>query len=242
VQELASNGSRRLMQVAKSCRRGLSVVDAFDDAYATRRITIVKSMGAVVAVSIVAVLALALESSSALGSGVREFPLHRFPLAEGLPTKEFVALGGGETSKSRWMAFAYRAPHSKRPDRLCLQIPTIWLLPPNQLGVSPGVRECGGVGPEAKEPLAAATPVRGQESALVVATGTDAAKIQLALASGERLQASVHVVRAGQASEARLSTFRYAVFRIGKAACVIQISGVQNDGSVAFETEAAPCS
>lgn len=189
-----------------------------------------------------AVLALALEAGSALGSGVREFPFRGFPLAEGLPTTDFVTLGGGETSKSRWMAFAYRAPHSKRPDRLCLQIPTIWLLPRNQLGVSPGVRECGGVGPEAKEPLTAVTPVRGQESAFVVATGSDAAKIQLALASGKRLQASVRVISGGQASEARLSAFRYAVFRIGKGACVIQISGVKDDGSMAFETEAAPCS
>lgn len=201
-----------------------------------------KLKGATMVGCALAVLALALESSSALGSGVREFPLHGFPLAEGLPTKDFVTLGGGETSKSRWMAFAYRAPHSSRPDRLCLQIPTIWLLPRDQLGVSPGVRECGVVGPEAKEPLATATPVRGQKSAFVVATGSDAAKIQLALASGKRLQASVHVIRGRQASEARLSTFRYAVFRIRKGACVIQISGVQDDGSVAFETEAAPCS
>jgi hypothetical protein len=189
-----------------------------------------------------AVLALAIGSSSALGSGVREFPLHKFPLAEGLPTKNFVTLGGGETSKSRWMAFAYRAPGSTRPDRLCLQIPTIWLLPRNQLGVSPGVRECGRVGPETREPLATAASVRGQRSALVIATGTDAAKIRLALSSGLRLQAPVHVILQHEASEARLSTFRYAVFRISKGACVVQISGVQDDGSLVFETESAPCS
>jgi hypothetical protein len=204
--------------------------------------SIMKLRRATVVGCAMAVLAMALQSSFALGSGPQQSPLRGFPLAEGLPTKDFIALGGAETSKSRWMAYAYRTPHSKRPDRLCLQIPAVWLLPRDQLGVSPGVKECGGVGPEAQEPLATDMPVRGQKTAFVVATGSDATKIQLTLASGQQLRASARVIRGTRASNARVSSFRYAVFRVAKGACVVQISGVRNDGSTAFETEDAPCS
>jgi hypothetical protein len=189
------------------------------------------------------VLTAVLESGSALGTASHESALQKVSFWKALPTTDFLTLGGEESARSRWVAFAYRSPRSKNSDRLCLQIPTAWLLPRSLLGVSPGVRECGSVGSGVAEPIVTSAPLhQRRESALVVATGSDAAEIGLTLTSGNHLRSPVHVIRGRRAAEARVSAFRYAVFKVSEGGCVRQISGERGDGTVAFETKEAACS
>jgi hypothetical protein len=187
-------------------------------------------------------LVMAVLGGSAFGSGDGGLTLRKVRLADALPTKSFLTLGTEETETARWAAFAYRAPHSKQSDRLCLQIPTAWALQRRSLGGSPGVKECGSVAPDAEESLAAFAPIHeGKQAVLVVATGREVATIRLLFASGEDLQSPLRLVRGRSASSARVSDFGYAVFKVSQRACIRYISGELADGGNAFESEGEPC-
>jgi hypothetical protein len=184
-----------------------------------------------------------LSSGPAFGRSSQDSALRGVPLWRALPTKAFVALGEEEARKSRWVAFAYRSPGSKRRDRLCLQIATAWILPHDRLGASPGTRECGSVRPEAVEPVAAEGPIRGSDrSVIVVATGSDATGIGVTVKSGALLHAPARTIRGPRAAKALTSTFRYAVFVVSGDGCIRQISGERSDGTMAFETKEESCS
>jgi hypothetical protein len=186
------------------------------------------------------------QSAGAIQSAVassEQATLQSLPLWRALPSSAFVRLGGGTRAHSRWEAFVFRAPTTKDPDRVCVQIISAFLHEPfGVVSVSVGTPECGVLGSTIKKPiLVQAASQEAPRSVLVVVTGVDTSEARVVVNPGKDLRTRFQPVGKSRSAKAKVSPFRYALLTSRRQVCVEQVLG-EHDQIVDFETPAESCS
>jgi hypothetical protein len=153
-----------------------------------------------------------------------------------LPTRHFIELGGESTSRSRWEAFAFRAPRSTDPGKVCVSIVSA-LLYKGVLSYGSSSPDCGPVGKAIKAPVLLGSGL-GQptRSAFVVVTGTESVKASVATDVGKVLEAPLRTVEGRRAHKGGLRAFRYALLVSREEGSIQQVIGFGHNGAVEFET------